>query len=566
MKIALLQGRYVTGRVRENARRLVDKTLEATRAGALLCVAPELALSGPDPQDLLLIPDFVAECYKILQDMAVELAAMDQSGMANYIVGGPALLLGAPVPNHTPLGQPVHNCAVLLHEGKVRIISRKVLLSHHDGLQERRYFERGMRSGTLDFSGWRFAVFMAEDMSNMPDFGSGRRLNDYNPVAECMAGGADAMICLSSLFYSPKSSARQENLLAAASSFYRVPVLYVNHSGGCGSRVFTGTSLAYGPDGALFARSQPFAEDTLLVNIATMKSSVAPGCVELERLWNCLVTGLRDYASDAKQSSAVIGLSGGMDSSLVAALAVEAFGPDNVLGIIMPSPFSSGGSETDALALAENLGIRTQRVPIAPMMRAYEQSMSDAFAGMPEGVTEENIQARIRGNILMAFSNKFGGLVLCTGNKSESAMGYCTLYGDAVGAIAPIGDIYKTKSYALATYCNRKNDKEIIPHSVFVKAPSAELRPGQKDSDSLPPYDVLDSILEKLVEENMSPNDIVERGADRATVERVVQMLFAAEFKRKQMPFAVQVSDRPFGAGWHMPVNSSLDIKSKTTS
>ena len=556
MKIALLQGRYVTGKVRENARRLVERTLEATRAGALLCVAPELALSGPNPRDLLLTPDFVTECYTVLQDMAAELASMDQSDMGNYIVGGPALLLGAPVPNPAPLGQPAHNCAVLLHEGKVRIISRKVLLSHHDGLQERRYFERGMHSGTLDFSGWRFAVFMAEDMSNMPDFGAGRRLNDHNPVAECMASGADAMICLSSLFYSPKAAARQENLLAAASSFYRVPVLYVNHSGGCGARVFTGSSLAYGTDGALFARSRPFKEDTLYVNIATMKSTVAVACTDLERLWNCLVTGLKDYAADANQRSAVVGLSGGMDSSLVAALAVEAFGPDNVLGLIMPSPYSSGESEADAAALAHNLGIQTHRIPIAALMHAYERSLTDVFSGPPTGVTEENIQARIRGNILMAFSNNFGGLVLCTGNKSESAMGYCTLYGDAAGALAPIGDIYKTRTYALAEYCNQKYNREIIPRSVFVKAPSAELRPGQKDSDSLPPYDVLDAILEKLIEGNMGPRHIVAQGADKATVERVVRLLFAAEFKREQMPFAIQVSDRPFGAGWHMPVNT----------
>lgn len=560
MKIALLQARYVTGKVRENARRLIDRTLEATRAGALLCVAPELALSGPNPQDLLLIPNFVTECGKILQEMAAELAAVAQSDAENAIVGGPALLLGAPVPNHTPLGQPVHNCAVLLHEGKVRVISRKVLLSHNDGLQERRYFERGIRCGTLDFAGWRFAVFMAEDMSNMPDIGSERRLNDHNPVAECMMAGADAMICLSSLFYSPKGAAHQENLLARASSFYRVPVLYVNHSGGCGFNVFTGTSLGYGPDGALFARSEQFKEDTLLVNIATMKSTVAPACTDLARLWDCLVTGLKDYAKDANQNSAIVGLSGGMDSSLVAALAVEAFGPDKVLGVIMPSPFSSEASVTDALALAQNLGIRTQYVPIAPIMQAYEHSLADVFAHTSKDVTEENIQSRIRGNILMAFSNKFGGLVLCTGNKSEGAVGYCTLYGDAVGAIAPIGDVYKTRTYALAAYCNQKNNREVIPRSVFVKAPSAELRPEQKDSDSLPQYDVLDSILEKLVEENMSPHDIVAQGADKATVEQVVRMLFAAQFKRQQAPCAIQVSDRPFGTGWHMPANSILEI------
>lgn len=555
MKIALLQGRYPTGRIYENARLLIQRTLAAAADGAVLCVAPELALCGADPRDLLLDKSFIAQCSALLHEMAKELAAYQKQEGDERGAARAALLLGAPIPNPTPVGQPVHNCAVLLFDGKVRIVSREVVLSYQIGPSKQHYFEKGVQSETFDFSGWRFAVLMATDRVESPLLGIGSTGQSQRSLLKSTTGKVDAIIFLSSIFYSPEASATQEKFLAAAAASYRVPVIQVNHAGGCGYRVFMGETQAYRPDGSLFARSGDLQEETLFINIATYEGRVEKKSSELSRVWNSLVVALKDYAHDAGKDTAIIGLSGGIDSSLVAALATEAFGPKKVTGVLMPSMYTSKESRNDALKLAHNLHISVKEIPIHALVNTYLESLAENFSGYPADVTEENIQSRIRGNILMALSNKFNALVICTGNKSEAAMGYFTLYGDAIGALALIGDIYKTQVYELANFFNRKNRHFLIPKNIFVKAPSAELKPNQKDSDNLPPYEQLDSVLKKLIEHNMSLDEIIATGFSPVLVSQVGKAVFGSDYKRRQMPPAICVSDRPFGGGWNMPVN-----------
>lgn len=555
MKIALLQGRYPTGRIYENARSLIQRTIAATSDGAALCVAPELALCGADPRDLLLDKSFIAQCNTVLYEMAKELANYQKQDSEGSISVRPALLLGTPIPNLTPVGQPVHNCAALLVDGKVRIVSREVILSYQIGPSRQHYFEKDVQSETFDLSGWRFAVLMAADRAENPFWGIGSSISSHRPLLKNTTGKVDAIIFLSSIFYSPEASAAQEKFLAATAISYRVPVLQVNHAGGCGYRVFMGESQAYRPDGSLFARSTDLQEETLLVNIATYEGKVEKKSSDLSRVWQGIVVSLKDYANDAGKDTIIIGLSGGIDSSLVAALAAEAFGPKKVIGILMPSAYTSKESRNDALKLAHNLGLSVKEIPIHTLVDTYLESLAENFSGYSSDATEENIQSRIRGDILMALSNKLNALVVCTGNKSEAAMGYFTLYGDAVGALAPIGDIYKSQVYELARFFNNKNRKSLIPENVFVKEPSAELRADQKDSDTLPPYGLLDSVLKKLIEYNMSLAEIIATGVPPALARQVGKAVFGSDYKRRQMPPAICVSDRPFGTGWNMPVN-----------
>ncbi|HUK77374.1 MAG TPA: NAD+ synthase, partial [Thermoleophilia bacterium] len=378
------------------------------------------------------------------------------------------------------------------------------------------------------------------------------------PIADLATAGATCVVNMAASPFSIGKQRHREDMIGATARKYGVPVLYVNQVGGADELVFDGRSCAFRGDGSVAARAAAFASDLLLVDLDELTGAEAPGSSpdlgpEAE-VWGALVLGVRDYVAKSGFRQVLLGLSGGIDSALVAAVAAEALGPENVLAVLMPSPFSSAGSVSDAQDLADALAIRTVTLPIADLMAAFETALAPVFAGRPAGVTEENVQARIRGNLLMALSNKFDSLLLTTGNKSELAVGYCTIYGDMSGGLAVISDVPKTMVYAVARHLNEWRGREVIPRAILEKAPSAELRPDQTDQDSLPPYDVLDGILALLIEEHLGAGEIEARGYERATVERVVRLVAANEFKRKQAAPGLKVTDRAFGMGWRMPI------------
>lgn len=549
MKVALLQLDTVVGDIVGNAARIAEAVREAAALGARLCVTPELALCGYPPRDLLLQDDFVPACRKALDALARELE------------GGPPVLVGAPVPNPSPVGNPIHNCAVLLHEGRVTVATRKVLLPNYDVFDERRYFESGVGCGVITVEGWRFGVTICEDVWNDKTFWQEHRHYENDPVAELMAGGADAILNLSASPFTLGKQAVRERMLSRVAFRYRVSVLYANQVGGNDDLVFAGKSIAFDATGTLIARGRSFTEDIVIVDVAQASGDIHDEPpTEEQQIWQALVLGTRDYVRKCGFTGAVLGLSGGIDSALVAAVAAEALGPENVLGVLMPSPYSSEGSVTDALMLAESLGIPTRTIPIGGLMQGFDEALSPAFEGLTSDVTEENIQSRIRGNLLMALSNKLRSLLLTTGNKSELAVGYCTIYGDMAGGLAVIADLPKTLVYRVVRWLNDRDGRETIPEAILAKEPSAELRPGQKDSDSLPPYEILDPILERLVELRRSAADIVAEGYDAATVRNVLRLVCGAEFKRRQAPPGIKVTDRAFGTGWRMPVAARIRL------
>ena len=572
MNIALLQTFYKTGNAQHNAETLLGLVRAAAGRGADLCVAPELAICGPMPKDLLLGKELLEASRKALAWLASELK--------NSV----PLLLGSPMLNPVPSGKPAHNCAVLLKRGEVSIISRKVLLSSSDVHDEHRYFEPGMASGVFDLNGWRIAVVMAEDTANDPSLINHIPSNEGDPVAECLAGGADALVCLGAMPFAAHYIVRQENILASIAARYRIPTVFVNHAGAVDGNVFPGMSSAFDHTGGMMALGDFFAEDILMLDLARERGQAyIPPHDPLPLLWKALVLGVSCYVGDNGSKHIYLGLSGGLDSALVAAIAAEAVGKKNVTGVFMPSPYTSTQSKLDAEALAAKLGINYLTIPIANLMAAYQQALAPVFAGLSEGVaegvgsvvhnegmscedmpradvigadvTEENIQARIRGAILMALANKKNGLVLCTSNKSELAVGYGTMYGDVTGALAVLGDVYKTRVFELAIWYSRHHSSHSIPSSILEKEPSAELRPNQKDSDSLPPYPVLDAILENYIENNLPEAEIQVPGTAQATIAKVIKLLVQSEFKRAQGPPVIRVSVRGFGFGWRMPIS-----------
>ena len=564
MKVALIQSNSVTGALRDNMAALEAAHLAAAKQGADLCVAPELALCGPNPCDLLLGEGFIADCRIVLQEAATRLKGPQETGAA------PPLLLGAPVANPVPQGKRLQNCAVLLHEGKVRVISRKVLIpsggAPGGGHDDARYFEPGVACGVLYHKGWRFAVTLGQDIWNAPTFWRGRRTFSVDPVADFIAGGgADGLINLTALPYEQGLTGLHHRMLAHLARHYRIPALAVNVNGGNDSLVYCGGSMALDANGELLARAPLFQDSLLLVDISgsgagTDTRDIAPELGLEQELWRAVVLGVRDFFRKCGFGAAVLGLSGGVDSALVAAIAAEALGPENVTGLLMPSPYSPQSSLDDAKALAESLGIAAHMLPVAPLLAAYGQVFSGAFSGGIEGLAEENIQARIRGNLLMAYSNRFGALLLSTGNKSEEAVGYSTLYGDLCGGLAPIADLYKSQVYALCRLHNAAKPEAAIPQSILDKAPSAELRPGQKDSDSLPPYDILDPLLKDIVEGGESFSRLVEKGYDPGMAGSILRLVRLAEFKRRQAPPVLKLSRRGFGGNWDFPIaNAYVD-------
>jgi NAD+ synthase/NAD+ synthase (glutamine-hydrolysing) len=538
MRIGLVQINPTVGDLSGNAARI--RTAVTGAAPADLFVTSEMALTGYPARDLLLEPAFIARTREAADALARDLAA------------AAPVLVGLPIENASHAGRPLSNAAALLRGGRVERLFLKSLLPTYDVFDEDRYFEPGAGLEAIDVAGRRAAVSVCEDVWNDRDFWQRPRYL-ADPIDAMQGLGATVLLNLSASPFSAGKQAVREDMLGVLARSHGVHVVYVNQVGGNDDLIFDGRSVVLGPDGRVVARAPAFAESVVVVDLA------APDAAALstdiggdEEVFRALVLGTADYARKCGFTDVLLGLSGGIDSALTAVIAAEAVGADHVLGVLMPSPFSSQGSIDDSLALAAQLGIRTMTLPIGGVMHAFEETLAGAFAGLPADVTEENIQARARGNLLMALSNKFGSLLLTTGNKSELAVGYCTLYGDMSGGLAVIADLPKTRVYAVCEWVNRR--AEVIPPAILTKPPSAELRPNQTDQDSLPPYDVLDAILERHIERYQSQAEIVAAGFDAATVSRVLRLVRTAEFKRRQAAPGLRITERAFGTGWRMPV------------
>jgi NAD+ synthase (glutamine-hydrolysing) len=539
MKLALLQLNPTVGDLTGNAD-LIASAVRRVNADVDLAVTSELALLGYPPRDLLLNEDFIKRSWDVLE------------GLAQELKGAVPVLVGLAEPNPADVGRPLFNSAALLRQGNVVRTFHKTLLPTYDVFDEDRYFEPACKPQILELGEARLGISICEDIWNDRDFWRRRRYHT-DPIEELVKSGVEAVINLSASPFTAGKQIHREAMLASMARKYEVPFVYVNQVGGNDDLVFDGRSCAFGSDGRLFARGKGFVEDIVTVDLESMSGQVAQDDFAPEsEIWRALVLGTRDYVRKCGFRSVLLGLSGGIDSALTAAIAAEALGPENVLGVLMPSPYSSTGSVEDSAVLANNLGIKTITIAIADIMKSFDSGLAEAFRNREKDVTEENIQARIRGNLLMALSNKYGSVLLTTGNKSELAVGYCTIYGDMSGGLAVISDVPKTFVYRIARWLNAK--RNIIPATILTKAPSAELRPCQADQDTLPPYDALDAILQKHIEQHQSAEEIIAQGFDADTVKRVLRLVEAAEFKRKQAAPGLKVTDRAFGSGWRMPI------------
>ncbi|MGH1395005.1 MAG: NAD+ synthase [Trichormus sp.] len=551
MKIAIAQLNPIIGDLSGNAQKILEMAQQAVQQGARLLLTPELSLCGYPPRDLLLNPSFVDAMNMTLQQLARDLP----SNLA-VLVGTVQQNLQA----HITGGKTLYNSIALLENGKIKQFFHKRLLPTYDVFDENRYFEPGLQANYFTLDNIDIGVTICEDLWNDEEFW-GKRNYAANPIADLSILGVDLIVNLSASPYTVGKQRSREEMLKHSAVRFQQPIIYTNQVGGNDDLIFDGCSFAVNRQGEVICRASGFTNDLVTVEFDTDKrdlqlSAVVPAYTsEEEEIWHALVLGVRDYAQKCRFSKVILGLSGGIDSSLVAAIATAALGKENVLGVLMPSPYSSPHSITDALALAKNLGIQTQTIPIGELMQSFDNSLADLFAGTEFGIAEENIQSRIRGNLLMAIANKFGYLLLSTGNKSEMAVGYCTLYGDMNGGLAVIADVPKTRVYSLCNWLN--HNSEIIPQNVITKAPSAELKPGQVDQDSLPPYEILDDILQRLINEHQSVPQIVAAGHDSTVVEKIIQMLARAEFKRRQAPPGLKITDRAFGTGWRMPIASN---------
>jgi NAD+ synthase (glutamine-hydrolysing) len=536
MKIGFAQINSTVGDLPGNYDKIVAAYDRLAAAGAELVITPELAITGYPPQDLVFKSRFVPQNLEMLARL-------------HEHVGDSALLVGF-VDRNTGRGKPFHNAAALLQRGQAIQKKHKTLLPTYDVFDEDRYFEPDCEVKPLQLGSTKLGVTICEDI--WTEHYLPRPFYNVDPVASLVEQGAEIIVNLSASPYSlGKPGVRREMLRALARSHQR-PICYCNAVGGNDQLVFDGDSLAINSGGHLIAQLAGFSEAEAIVETNSTAAVRYVADDSVAELFAALSLGVRDYLYKCRFKSAVLGLSGGIDSAVVAAIAADALGADNVLGVSMPSPYSSRGSIDDAFGLARNLGIKCQEIPIGDAFGVLKQQFRDVFASLPEDVTEENMQARLRGVTLMALSNKFGHLLLSTGNKSELAVGYCTIYGDMAGGLAVISDVPKTLVYQLARWINR--EREIIPLSTIEKPPSAELRPDQKDQDTLPPYDVLDEILRLYVEENLSAREIAASGFDLQTVKWVQRRVDLNEYKREQAAPGLKVTSRAFGIGRRMPI------------
>ena len=570
MKIAIAQLNPTIGDIFGNSNLILEAAKKAEVEGANLLLTPELSLIGYPPRDLLLNPSFIAAAGAQLQQLAQALPPKL------------AVIAGTVVPNANAVqlgGKSLFNSAVLLQNGAVKKVFHKRLLPTYDVFDEDRYFEPGENSNYFTIGELKIGVTICEDLWNNEEFW-GKRSYAGDPVSDLAKLGVDLVVNLSASPYSAGKRGVRSAMLQHSVIRCGIPIIYANQIGGNDDIIFDGSSFAVNRKGDLIQVLASFETDFVVLEydqakqdlVGSYQQSAAgieaaplsfyPAVGDAE-IWAALVLGVRDYVRKCGFSKVVLGLSGGIDSALVAAIASCAIGPENVLGVLMPSPYSSDHSVNDALELARNLGIASKLLPIGDLMETYDRTLADLFVNTTFGIAEENIQSRIRGNLLMAISNKFGHLLLSTGNKSEMSVGYCTLYGDMNGGLAVISDVPKTRVYSLCRWLNsefeqEKDDarlgKEIIPVNIINKAPSAELKPGQIDQDSLPAYDVLDDILQRFIEHHESAQQIIAAGHDEAVVKRVVKLVTQAEFKRRQAAPGLKISDRAFGTGWRMPI------------
>jgi len=547
MKIALGQINPTVGDFCGNAAKMISYARQAREKDAALILFPELAICGYPPRDLVEKPSFVTENGEALARIAKEAREI-------------SIICGLVTPAKSDTGKSVMNSAALLRDGRVEFMQSKMLLPTYDVFDEDRYFAPARTQKVFSFNGSKLALTICEDAWNDKHFWQ-KRLYNIDPVEELVHAGGNLVLNISaSPFTTHKRDLRQKMLQAIAADF-KVPVVMCNQVGGNDSLIFDGSSLVIGPDGRVLAQAKSFEEDLVFFDTETLKGDLheQPQSVEAEA-YAALVLGTRDYVRKCGFKNAVVGLSGGIDSALTAAIGVDALGKENVTGVSMPGPYSSQGSKDDARQLAANLGIRYEVIPITSVFKEFRQALWPTFGNLAEDFTEENLQSRLRGSTLMALSNKFGSLVLTTGNKSEMAVGYCTLYGDMCGALAVIADVPKTMVYRLSRY--RNDISPVIPRSTMDKVPSAELRPNQTDQDTLPPYDVIDCILQGYVEEYKSAEEIAtEHGFDCKTVKSVIRMIERSEYKRQQAAPILKISQKAFGVGRRFPIAARYDAE-----
>ena len=544
MKIGFAQINPTVGDLSGNFEKILSAYERLVAAGADLIITPELAITGYPPQDLVFKSQFVPQNLEILEKL-------------NSRLGRAALLVGF-VDRNEGRGKPFRNAAAFLQADAPITKTYKSLLPTYDVFDEDRYFEPARNVAPVSFGGRKIGVTICEDI--WTEHYLPRPFYEVEPVRALVEQGADLIVNLSASPFSLKKPAVRLEMVAALARVHRCPICYCNAVGGNDQLIFDGNSIAVNSAGDLIAQLPAFQTAEAIVDTDNTRSIPSREQNISSELFGALSLGVRDYLTKCNFKSAVLGLSGGIDSAVVAVLAVDALGAENVLGVSMPSPYSSQGSIDDALALAKNLGIRCLQIPIATALSAFKGQFAETFAGLPEDTTEENMQSRLRGMILMSLSNKFGHLLLTTGNKSELAVGYCTIYGDMAGGLAVISDVPKTMVYELARWMNSDyvsragRDREMIPRSTIEKPPSAELKPGQIDQDTLPPYEVLDEILRLYVEENLSARDIVAHGFDDKTVRWIQRRVDLNEYKREQAAPGIKVTSRAFGLGRRMPI------------
>jgi NAD+ synthase (glutamine-hydrolysing) len=539
VKIALAQLNYHIGNFADNVGKMKDAIAKAKEMHADLVVFAELAVSGYPPRDFLEFNDFIERCLNAAEEIA-------------YECHGIAAVVGCPVRNPDIKGKDLLNAALFLENGRITHSYYKALLPNYDVFDEYRYFEPGRKFDVIPFQGKKIALTVCEDLW---DIGADP-LYVVNPMDELMKSGPDMIINIAASPFHYEQANIRRGILVENAKKYRLPVFYVNHAGAQTELLFDGGSMVISPDAAVFDELNYFTDDFRiydLEDVITGRNDFIPKITgKVALIHDALVMGVRNYFRKLGFSKAILGLSGGIDSAVTLVLAAEALGKENVWAVLLPSSFSTDHSVKDAVDLANNLGCRYDTIPISSSFDTLEQTLEPWFKGLPFNVTEENLQARIRGVILMALSNKFGHILLNTSNKSEAAVGYGTLYGDMNGGLSVLGDVYKTQVFELARYINR--DQEIIPENTIIKPPSAELRHDQKDSDSLPEYDILDQILYQYIELRKGPKEIVAQGFDENLVKRVLWMVNTNEYKRHQTPPILRISPKAFGMGRRMPI------------
>jgi len=542
MKIAIAQLNYHIGNFELNSSKIIDCIQQSKNDGADLVVFSELSVTGYYPHDLLERKEFIEQSHQTLQKIASHCI-----GIA-VVVGGPSI-------NPEPRGKKLFNSAFFMNNGTIDHTVNKSLLPTYDIFDEYRHFEPNKKFSVIDFKGVKLAITICEDLwdeqETQNEFGR-EKLYQLSPLKELSALNPDLVINLSASPFSYNQENWRKNILIKNSIKYQLPILYVNQVGAQTELVFDGGSFYLDKNGTIQEELKYFEEDFRIINTEVPLGKLQPKTDYIEKIYEALILGIRDYFRKMGFRKATLGLSGGIDSALVLVLAVEALGNENVRVLLMPSRYSSDHSVDDAIKLAANLNVNYEIIPIQAMVDSFEQSLWEVFAGLPADITEENIQARTRGILLMAISNKFGNILLNTTNKSECAVGYGTLYGDMNGGLSVLGDVYKTDIFKMARWINR--DREIIPVNTILKPPSAELRPDQKDSDSLPDYDILDQILFDYIELNLSPAEIISKGFDENTVMRTIKMVNNNEYKRFQAPPILRISSKAFGFGRRMPL------------